>query len=84
MKGALVDNEGFPRADIDIYSVRVARQKVLRLQNDHKALMKMLELKLHQLHAQERKRKSSEDELSSNQSVTRVSGFVRVNEGPLM
>ncbi len=44
MKGALVDREGFPRGDVDIYVVRTARQKVLCLQNDHKSLMKLLEV----------------------------------------
>lgn len=29
MKGPLVDNEGFPRADIDVYAVRVARNKTI-------------------------------------------------------
>ena len=29
MKGPLVDNEGFPRADIDVYAVRVARNKAI-------------------------------------------------------
>ena len=80
MKGALVDREGFPRADIDIYAVRTARQKVLCLQNDHKALMKLLEKKLHQLHAEERERRGSTDELPSNRTVPINSGFVRVNE----
>lgn len=29
MDGPLIDSEGFPRADIDIYSVRHARQKII-------------------------------------------------------
>ena len=29
MQGSLVDNEGFPRADIDIYAVRTARNKII-------------------------------------------------------
>jgi len=35
----LVDSEGFPRADIDIYAVRGARVRILELRNDLKALM---------------------------------------------
>ena len=29
MSGSLVDNEGFPRADVDIYAVRKARNKII-------------------------------------------------------
>ncbi|XP_064397028.1 26S proteasome non-ATPase regulatory subunit 9-like [Halichondria panicea] len=80
MKGALVDREGFPRGDVDIYVVRTARQKVLCLQNDHKSLMKLLEKKLHAIHAEERERRGPTDELPSNQPVTRARGFVIVNQ----
>ena len=29
MKGPLVDAEGFPRSDIDVYSVRIARNRII-------------------------------------------------------
>ena len=29
MQGALVDSEGFPRSDIDLYSVRLARNRII-------------------------------------------------------
>ena len=29
MKGALTDAEGFPRADIDLYAVRTARNRII-------------------------------------------------------
>ena len=29
MKGALIDTEGFPRADIDLYAVRMARNRII-------------------------------------------------------
>ena len=29
MNGRLVDREGFPRADIDIYAVRTARNRII-------------------------------------------------------
>ena len=52
MEGSLFDSEKFPRNDIDLYAVRSSRQKVIRLRNDHKAVMKEIENKLHQLHAE--------------------------------
>ena len=35
----LVDTEGFPRADIDVWAVRHARVRIIELCNDHKKLM---------------------------------------------
>ncbi|KAI0802055.1 hypothetical protein BC629DRAFT_1591696 [Irpex lacteus] len=39
MQTPLVDAEGFPRADIDIWEVRHARVKIIELRNDLKAVM---------------------------------------------
>ncbi|GLH03273.1 26S proteasome non-ATPase regulatory subunit 9, partial [Gryllus bimaculatus] len=53
MNEPLVDDNGFPRSDIDVYQVRHARHRIICLQNDHKKLMKEIENALHALHAQE-------------------------------
>jgi 26S proteasome non-ATPase regulatory subunit 9 len=39
MTTPLVDAEGFPRADIDIYAVRKARVRIIELRNDLKDVM---------------------------------------------
>lgn len=39
MSDPLVDDEGFPRNDIDVYQVRIARHKIICLQNDLKIQM---------------------------------------------
>ncbi|KAH8417724.1 hypothetical protein KR222_004815 [Zaprionus bogoriensis] len=52
MNGPLVDAEGFPRNDIDIYQVRQARQTIICLQNDHKELMNQIQTLLNQYHAE--------------------------------
>ena len=36
---SLVDGEGFPRADIDVWAVRTARVKVIELRNDIRDVM---------------------------------------------
>ncbi|XP_071450639.1 26S proteasome non-ATPase regulatory subunit 9 [Hetaerina americana] len=54
MTEALVDSQGYPRSDVDVYRVRHARHKIICLQNDHKALMTKIEQGLHHLHAQQR------------------------------
>ncbi|CAD0205082.1 unnamed protein product [Chrysodeixis includens] len=51
MDEALVDAEGFPRNDIDVYKVRHARHQIICLQNDHKNLMKMIERGLAEVHS---------------------------------
>ena len=42
-KPKYTDNEGYPRADIDIWSIAEVRKKVVMLQNDHIAIMKQIE-----------------------------------------
>ncbi|CCI41363.1 unnamed protein product [Albugo candida] len=43
IKGPLVDSEGFPRADIDIYTVRHQRHRLATLQTDHLSTMRRIE-----------------------------------------
>lgn len=43
MREALVDSDGFPRNDIDVYQVRHARHQINTLQNDLKSLLKEIE-----------------------------------------
>ncbi|XP_043273597.1 26S proteasome non-ATPase regulatory subunit 9 [Venturia canescens] len=50
MNEALVDSEGYPRNDIDVYRVRHARHKIICLRNDHKQLMKKIEQGLSKIH----------------------------------
>jgi 26S proteasome non-ATPase regulatory subunit 9 len=47
----LVDGEGFPRADLDVYAVRTARGQCARLQNDLRAAGAELDAALAALHA---------------------------------
>ena len=39
MTTPLVDREGFPRADLDIYAIRRARVRIIELRNDLKNIM---------------------------------------------
>ncbi|XP_034284670.1 26S proteasome non-ATPase regulatory subunit 9 [Pantherophis guttatus] len=81
MNEPLVDGDGYPRADVDIYQVRTARHNIICLQNDHKALMQQVEQGLHQLHARE-KEKRDRDEAEARaeaQSQALPQPFARVN-----
>ncbi|XP_061527794.1 26S proteasome non-ATPase regulatory subunit 9 [Phycodurus eques] len=54
LDGPLVDAEGYPRSDVNLYQIRTARHNISCLQNDHKAIMVEIEDALHRLHAQEK------------------------------
>lgn len=54
MDKPLVDTEGFPRSDIDVYQVREARHKVACLRNDAADILNQIEKSLHTIHAQAR------------------------------
>ncbi|KAM3849766.1 26S proteasome non-ATPase regulatory subunit 9-like [Diretmus argenteus] len=54
VEGPLVDEEGFPRSDVNLYQIRTARHNISCLQNDHKAIMVEIEEALHKLHAREK------------------------------
>ena len=43
LKNRLIDDEGFPRDDVDIFEARKLRNRHACLQTDHKTLMKDLE-----------------------------------------
>lgn len=51
IRGPLVDEEGFPRSDIDVYNVRHKRHRLACLRTDHREVMAEVEAKLHELHA---------------------------------
>lgn len=64
----LVDYEGFPRADIDIFEVRKLRNRHACLQTDHGKLMKELEQKLFSLHSDYKERGCVDKEEAPNAS----------------
>jgi 26S proteasome non-ATPase regulatory subunit 9 len=65
MDDPLVDEEGFPRADIDVYQVRHARHNIRTKSNDLKDLLKKIEAGLHNLHAQAREGVGLEQDIAS-------------------
>ncbi|XP_030000050.1 26S proteasome non-ATPase regulatory subunit 9 [Sphaeramia orbicularis] len=79
--GPLVDAEGYPRADVNLYQIRSARHNISCLQNDHKAIMAEIEEALHKLHAQEKaKREKDESEAREEaQQATQPPPFARVD-----
>ncbi|KAM4616224.1 26S proteasome non-ATPase regulatory subunit 9 [Polymixia lowei] len=82
-EGPLVDAEGFPRSDVNLYHIRTARHNISCLQNDHKAIMVEIEEALHELHAREKaKREQDEAEAQAEameQEVTLPTAFARVD-----
>ncbi|XP_055698209.1 26S proteasome non-ATPase regulatory subunit 9 [Phlebotomus papatasi] len=54
MEDPLVDADGFPRSDIDVYQVRIARQQIICTRNDLKGLMGQIEQGLEHYFAEQR------------------------------
>ncbi|EDV92980.1 GH19055 [Drosophila grimshawi] len=71
MSGPLVDAEGYPRNNIDVYQVRQARQTIICLQNDHKELMNQIQSLLNQYHAEI---STTDPELVNRASALELSG----------
>jgi 26S proteasome non-ATPase regulatory subunit 9 len=72
MNGPLVDAEGYPRADIDLYNVRLARQHINCLQNDYKMLMNDIENHLYSLHSEIRAKQEQPKNLIAHKPFLRV------------
>nr|XP_003700210.1 PREDICTED: 26S proteasome non-ATPase regulatory subunit 9 [Megachile rotundata] len=80
MDDQLVDSEGYPRTDIDVYQVRHTRHKIICLRNDHKALMNKIEEGLHKVHALAGNQVESSPASTSNaEENTKCEPFLRVN-----
>ncbi|XP_016074530.1 PREDICTED: 26S proteasome non-ATPase regulatory subunit 9 [Miniopterus natalensis] len=85
MNEPLVDCEGYPRSDVDLYQVRTARHNIVCLQNDHKAVMKQVEEALHQLHARDKEKQArdmaeaQEEAMSQSEGPGTPQAFARVN-----
>ncbi|XP_055353676.1 26S proteasome non-ATPase regulatory subunit 9-like [Paramacrobiotus metropolitanus] len=77
MEGPLLDGEGYPRSDIDVYSVRHARHKIICLNNDHKALMKDIEEGLYAVHEQARHEYMDVDEKKAEDN-NEVKSFAKI------
>lgn len=54
ISGKLVDSEGFPRSDVDIYAIRRARNRIAILNTDYSNLMKEIEERLFDIHSKEK------------------------------
>lgn len=55
MTEPLVDGEGYPRSDIDVYTIRHIRHEIICKQNDCQALTEEMRLGLYALHLEEKK-----------------------------
>lgn len=51
LKDSLVDSEGYPRGDIDLFEVRAKRNRLAIINTDYRTLMKEIEAEVKNLHA---------------------------------
>lgn len=55
VKGSLVDDDGFPLANVDLIEIRKLRNRLACLQTDHMEIMKKIEKGLYDLHSDYKK-----------------------------
>ena len=60
LKGPLVDSQGFPRPDLDLYRIREMRQRFNMLNNDHLAIMKEIEREMTEYYGESREERGRE------------------------
>lgn len=71
----LVDAEGFPRADLDVWAVRTARVRIIELRNDYKAVLDDLSKALEAAYAR--------PEGGASGPQTEMEGQSEVHEAPV-
>jgi len=80
MDDPVVDQDGFPRADIDVYQVRHARSNIRTKTTDLKEVMKKIEAGLLNIHAQARQGIGLESTVSQAMNLEKDS--VSINKAP--
>ncbi|KAG0229258.1 26S proteasome non-ATPase regulatory subunit 9 [Mortierella sp. GBA43] len=94
MQDRLVDDNGFPRSDVDLVVVTTARSNIIKLRNDLKTTMDQIEKALHEVHAEalaekkkqqeqeaeERKRQGGTNGTDSSSSTTSSTAQGRGNQ----
>ena len=74
IKTPLIDKDGYPRGDIDLFNVKAKRQRLAVINTDHKMLMSEIEKTLHAVHSElpsvEESRKIAGSSTSSTSHVT--------------
>ncbi|KAJ3128425.1 26S proteasome non-ATPase regulatory subunit 9 [Nowakowskiella sp. JEL0407] len=81
MSDSLIDADGFPRADIDVYTIRHVRNQIIRLKTDLKNKMKEMEAALYTLHSVKWKESVGEDSNSPPAQRKAVfSPFLKINK----
>ncbi|KAL6255693.1 hypothetical protein P5V15_012937 [Pogonomyrmex californicus] len=81
MDEPLVDSEGYPKQEVDVYQVRHTRHKIICLTNDHKDVMKKIEEGLHKVHALAgaSETEQSVSDIPDSQEMEALEPFLRVN-----
>lgn len=82
LRGSLVDEEGFPRADIDVHAVREARHRLACLHTDYREAQRRLEQLLLRAHAETAKSQTEDQEFMSARRPEASEAYARQNDAP--
>ena len=69
--GSLIDRDGFPKAGLDLFSIRTARHELICKQNDLKNLMETIEKKM-MVYYEELNNNKIEEEAKENKSSSNI------------
>ncbi|KAI8984369.1 hypothetical protein BDF20DRAFT_817082 [Mycotypha africana] len=69
MSEPLIDNAGFPLAELDIHAIRINRNAAIRLRNDHRAVMSDVEKVLHKIHEANRRKRENDSQQNASLST---------------
>lgn len=73
MDESMIDAQGFPRADIDVHSIRTSRNLIIRLRNDHRDVMKDIENVLFKIHEMKKQQQTTETTTTTTTTATQTS-----------
>lgn len=69
MESSLISSEGFPRNDIDVVSVRLIRVRIIRLKNDYKSIIHLIDEKMSHEFAQRQANQPIEQDKEGDNNI---------------
>lgn len=80
MSTSLLTDDGFPRNDIDVVSIRLVRVRIVRLKNDHKSVLQLIQDKLQELFANQEPLKVTETAPVDHQKLVPFAVVTEITE----
>ena len=76
VEGSLVDSEGYPLPNLDLYAIRNARRTLIMKKNDLTALIDKIESKMASYFEEVNKKKQSDSAFTDKRDKKEISGLI--------